>query len=234
MRVPVSHWLYHLTSALRPICWLYWRFRFLGAEQVPKSGPALVVANHSSYLDPWYLCMLFPRKIRFLVTREWYFRSPAWEWYFSRHGTLPVQQTPEATLQLVRELLAAGEVVGVFPEGRISFDGRMQKFRSGIAYMAARSGAPVIPIGIRGAYEGLPRTRRIPRPVRITLRVGAPLRFPDAPRAERPTMREIARFRNRVSRSVRELAGQAEREAPAAAAAPPPPVVAPAPDRETA
>ena len=132
MRGLVGHWLYTLMLLLRPIWWLWWRFRFLGAESIPKTGPALVVANHSCFLDPYFIAMVFPRKVRWLCTREWYYRSPFWQWFFERFATIPVQETPEATLDLVRQRLAHSEIVGVFPEGRISNDGRIQKLEEGI------------------------------------------------------------------------------------------------------
>ena len=204
-------WVYRLISATRPALGLFWKFRFIGAvESIPSKGPALVVANHACFLDPWFLCLNSPRRIRFLITREWYYKSPGWRRFFAAQGTVPVQEGPDATVKSVCEWLSRGEVIGVFPEGRISPDGRMQKFRTGICHLAAYSGVPVIPVGIVGAYQSLPRQRRFPRPGPVTMRVGEPVRFPRSPWTEKPPNELVWEFRDLLFRSIRGLAEQEE------------------------
>lgn len=177
-------WLYRLNRALGPVVGL---------------------------VDPWFLGMAFPRPIRYLITRQWYERSRAWRAVFGALGTVPVRaEDPRATVDAVCGILARGEVVGVFPEGRISRDGRLQRFRPGLAWIAARSGAPVVPVGIRGSFRSLPRHRRVPRPVRVTVHVGHPLLYPGAPSQGCPAPDESLHFQDAVFREVRRLVGEAD------------------------
>lgn len=204
-----NNWLYQVWPGLRPLFGLYWRFRLEGAvDAVPTRGPLIVAANHASFLDPWLLSIVFPRDVRFLVTRNWYYKNRRWERFFAAQGCLPVMETPDATLRMVCRVLERGDVVGIFPEGRISADGRLRRFRAGITYIAARSGAPVLPVGIKGAFEILPRSRRVPRPGPLSFRFGRPLRFPGAPMQERPGTREVSAFRDVLADRLAELSGQ--------------------------
>jgi 1-acyl-sn-glycerol-3-phosphate acyltransferase len=197
-------------------------------ESIPKTGPAIVAANHSSFVDPWILGpFLFPRRIRFLITRLWYDKSPVWNFVFRSYDTLPMERHAGATLEVARAALDAGDVVGIFPEGRISYDGRIRRFRSGVCHLAARTGAPVIPIGIRGAFESLPRDRRLPKRGTVTVRVGLPLRYPGSPRDDisKQTLRE---FRDTLFAEVCRLAGQEDVLAELTGRAPIPPRSVPA------
>jgi 1-acyl-sn-glycerol-3-phosphate acyltransferase len=207
-----STWLYHVTRASRPLFGLCWRMRLTGeVESIPRRGPAIVVANHSSFVDPWFLGpFLFPRRIRFLITRAWYDKSPVWNFVFRSYDTIPMERRAGRTLRVARAALDAGDVVGIFPEGKISYDGRIQRFRSGACYLAARSGAPVIPVGIRGAFESLPRSRKLPKRGTVTLQVGRPRTFPGSPREDglpKPVLRE---FRDTLFAEVCRLAGREE------------------------
>lgn len=205
-------WLYHLTHSMRPIVGLYWRFRLVGeVDRVPRNGPLVVAMNHVSYLK--FLGMVFPRPLRYLITRDWYDKSAFWRWFFDANGTLPVGNDPETTSLRLLQSLDRGEAIGFFPEGRISHDGRIQRFRSGIAYIAARSGAPVVPLGIQGAFESLPRQRRFPKPGPVTVHVGEPLVFPAAPHEGDLSRDQLVAFRRELYRRVGELSGQQDRVA---------------------
>jgi 1-acyl-sn-glycerol-3-phosphate acyltransferase len=155
--------------------------------------------------------MVFPRHIRYLVASQWYHRNSAWKAVFRAFGTVPVRQRdPRATISVVEEVLERGEVVGIFPEGRVSNDGRMQRFHSGVARAAARSGAPVLPLGIRGGFESLPRAGRIPRPTRVTIHAGRSFQFADAPIPGRVAQAEIREFNGSLEKEIRRLAGKSE------------------------
>jgi len=169
----------------------------------------IVAANHASFLDPWFLGIVFPRPVRYLITRDWYDRSPLWRAFFRANGTIPVSaRDAEETIASVCEALGRGEAVGIFPEGAISRDGKMRRLRPGVALIAARSGAPVLPVGLRGSFEALPRHRRLPRFCRVTVHVGETLRFPGAP-VEGTVSREAIRgFLDRLRAEIARLAGQ--------------------------
>jgi 1-acyl-sn-glycerol-3-phosphate acyltransferase len=205
-----STWLYHVTRASRPLFGLCWRMRLTGeVDSIPRTGPAIVAANHSSFVDPWIVGpFLFPRRIRFLITRLWYDKSPVWNFVFRSYDTIPMERHAGATLEVARAALDGGDVVGIFPEGKISYDGRIQRFRSGVCYLAARTGAPVVPIGIRGAFESLPRDRKLPKRGAVTVRVGPPRTFPASPRDDNIPKKLIREFRDTLFADVCRLAGQ--------------------------
>jgi len=176
-------WLYRFNQSIVPLARLLWRIRVFGSGTFPPSGPVIIAANHASYLDPWLIGGFAPRlPIRFLMTDAWYERSRIWNAAFRSWGAIPTAAgRPNVTIDRVVAALNRGSIVGVFPEGRISRNGSMSRARGGIGFMAARSGAPVVPCGIRGSFQMLPRHRRIPRIARVELHFGEPMCFDGAP-----------------------------------------------------
>lgn len=200
-------WLYRANLAVAaPLLW-FWSARTFGGERVPSEGPLLVAANHASYLDPWLLGGLFPRRpVRYLINEPWFRRSAAWTRAFEGFGVIPaVAGDPEATIGRVLGALSRGEVVGIFPEGRISRNGNLGPGRSGIGRIAAASGVPVVPCAIRGAFESLPRHRRIPRRHPVHLHIGEPVRFPGAPDPQ-PDRARVRAFVDGIMASIAGLA----------------------------
>jgi 1-acyl-sn-glycerol-3-phosphate acyltransferase len=179
---------------------------------IPKEGPLLLAINHQSFLDPWMLSWCFPRPIQYLMTAKWYYKSPAWTYFFKKQGCEPVREgNSRGTIDAVCNILARDGVSGVFPEGGISHDGKIKRFRPGLARMAARSGALTIPVGIRGSFKALPRSKFFPRPHPVKFHVGAPIEFPGAP-YDGPPPRDISNaFTREVFEAVCRLAGQEER-----------------------
>ncbi len=164
-----------------PLRKFYFRITTEGMENFPQEGPALVVANHTSYLDAGILGGTLPRKIHFVVlTRMFNMRRLRW-FYVGMH-TIPVDPGAgqRGPIRLCLEVLRRGGVVGIFPEGSRSPDGRLGEPQEGAALLAKLSGAPVIPIGVQGAFGAFPRGTWLPRPRKIHLRVGKALRFEDA------------------------------------------------------
>jgi 1-acyl-sn-glycerol-3-phosphate acyltransferase len=206
-------WLNRLTGFSAPLFRLYWdlRIEFEGGP-VPMNEPLILAPNHASFLDPWYLIWMFPRPMHHLINPTWYGRSRAWRIFFDAYGTVPIfPSDTEATLAAVRKVLDRNQSICIFPEGRVSADGRLQRFRPGIAWFAAVTGVPVIPIGIAGAYESLPRHRKFPKRGTITIRVGEPMRFPSP--GPDPDRRETIAFVRQVRDEVARLSGQSESDA---------------------
>lgn len=161
---------------------IYHRAERFGFKNAPLKGPYIVIANHASFLDPWYLGVLFrARHIRYLITTKWYLKNKVLKFFFDLYGCVPVNphdmdpSSIKATLRILRE----GGVVGIFPEGRVCFDGNMQEFNPGALYVAMRAGVPVIPVTICGSYEMLPRHKVVPKPVKLRIVVGRPIVFSD-------------------------------------------------------
>ncbi|WP_447556609.1 1-acyl-sn-glycerol-3-phosphate acyltransferase [Vreelandella sp. EE22] len=134
-----------------------YRLRIHGREYVPAQGAALVVCNHVSFMDALVLGGGSPRPLRFVMDQP-IFDSPWLKWWFLLVGAIPVEserRTPAGlrrTLEKVSEALRQGDVVMVFPEGRLTPDGEIQAFRRGLETMLARDNVPVIPAGLSGLW----------------------------------------------------------------------------------
>lgn len=178
-----------------------------GLEHVPRRGPAIVVSNHASYADAIILGSAAPRPIHFIVLRRMYDLLFI-RWFYWGMGTVPVRAEGQDSggVKSALRLLASGRVLGVFPEGSRSPDGRLTEPRPGTAMIAALSGAPVVPAYIDGARDSLPVGGRFPKPARIHVRFGPAMRFD---RARAGTGRDA------LVAFTRELADAIERLEPA-------------------
>ncbi|MBP7948291.1 MAG: 1-acyl-sn-glycerol-3-phosphate acyltransferase [Verrucomicrobiales bacterium] len=173
------NWTYRLAIALTLLAAkLLFRFRIMHREKLLLEGPALIAANHVSYFDPPLVAITFPIPIHFLARSSLYSNAFA-RWLFPRLNVIPVdQERPEiGAMKTVLRLLKENKHVLIFPEGNRSEDGGLQPAEAGTGFMVAKSGAPVIPIRIFGAYEALPRSSKKIRLRKITTVVGDPIRF---------------------------------------------------------
>ena len=163
---------------------VFFDLRVEGAERIPARGPALLACNHLSFLDPIVLQGALRRPIHYLMTARLY-RNRRWQWVFRLFDTVPVTLGAGNFKALAEAAarLAAGEVVGVFPEGGISKDGSLGPFRPGVALLAMRTGTPVIPVSIAGTRDALPPGALRPRRARIRVRLGEPVPPGDTPDA---------------------------------------------------
>jgi 1-acyl-sn-glycerol-3-phosphate acyltransferase len=205
-------WLYTTLTTAPRLAWPMIRLGIAGRGNVPSQGPVIVATNHSSFIDPWLVACLSPlQPVHFLVTARWYERSDFWRWFFDGQYCIPAAlEDPVETIGRSVELLRQGATLGIFPEGRISKDGRMQRGRVGIGWAAALTGVPVVPAALHGSYDVLPRDRRWPRPGRIELRIGPPRVFP-APASAAPDPCAVRDFVGDVMEDLCRLAGQTDR-----------------------
>jgi 1-acyl-sn-glycerol-3-phosphate acyltransferase len=175
----------------------------VGGEQVPRTGGAVVVSNHESWLDPIILPLALPRKPGFLAMEELW-RMPGIGFVMRAYGPLaiPLDRTGVDATALKRALraLEGGALLIVFPEGGIN-RGEIRPFHRGAAMLAARAGVPMIPVGIRGTAEALPLGRILPRRRPITVRIGSPIPPPGKGRAELKRATEDAAARIMALRS---------------------------------
>ena len=161
---------------------LAYRLRVEGLHHVPRQGPAILAPNHLSFSDSLFLALVVPRHISFVAKAE-YFRARRTGWLFRATGQIPFDRgsgrAAAAALAAAGSVLAAGGVVGVYPEGRRSRDGRLQRGSTGPVRLAAASGGPLIPVGLIGTDRVQPVGRRLPRPFgTVTVRFGPPIELP--------------------------------------------------------
>ena len=141
---------------------LLFRIRIYGLEHVPKSGPVLLAGNHTGFLDGPIVFMFMPRPAMFLVKSELY--SGPWARVLSFARQIPIHRgTPDRTaLHKALAVLAAGGVLGMFPEGTRG-EGTLETVQHGVGYLALQAGCPVVPVMCSGTAEALPKGRLLPR-----------------------------------------------------------------------
>jgi 1-acyl-sn-glycerol-3-phosphate acyltransferase len=198
-----------------PFLHTIWRPKVTGAEHVPVSGGAILAANHLSVVDSVFLPLMLNRPVTFSAKAEYFTASgPAarlWAAYLKatnqlrmdREGPRAAQDTLEAALALLQE----GNLFGIYPEGTRSPDGRLYRGRPGVGWLALRSHLPVIPVAMIGTRRVLPPGHVLPRPGRIEVRIGAPLKFPAEITAGPPgKARQL--ITEQVMSAIQELSGQ--------------------------
>ena len=147
-----------------------------GLNNIPKKGGFIIAANHASYIDPVLLfTVIIPktnRKIHFLALKQ-YFRNPLKKIFFTHFGAVPVNGATKTAVDILKQK----KILGMFPEGRRSYTGKIGRVRhTGIAVLAMLSKKPIIPVGIRGTFEMWPRQKRFPSFKKIAeIHIGKPI-----------------------------------------------------------
>ncbi|MFF5757919.1 lysophospholipid acyltransferase family protein [Streptomyces longwoodensis] len=170
---------------LGPLLRLLFRPRIEGLEHVPETGAAIVAGNHLSFSDHFLMPAVLKRRITFLAKAE-YFTGPGIKGrltaaFFRSAGQIPVDRSgKEAGQAAIREglgVLGKGELLGIYPEGTRSHNGRLYKGKVGVAVMALRAGVPVVPCAMIGTFEAQPPGTVVPRLRPVAIRFGEPLDF---------------------------------------------------------
>jgi 1-acyl-sn-glycerol-3-phosphate acyltransferase len=167
-------WLYHiLQPVVRCLIRIYHRARVEGLDRVPAEGPLILVGNHLSLLDPFYIGAFFPRKIRFMAKKE-SFRHPVARFFLEHFRAFPVDRGKAdlTSLKTAIGVLRDGEVLGMFPAGGRRETAPMRELKQGAAYLALKTGTPIVPVYIEGTDKSLPRDAVWIRPHRIRIVVG--------------------------------------------------------------
>ncbi|MFW0787406.1 lysophospholipid acyltransferase family protein [Gordonia sp. CPCC 206044] len=170
---------------LGPILRLLGRPKIEGLENLPAHGPAILASNHLAVMDSFYLPLMVPRRIYFLAKSEYFtgtgLKGAFQKWFFTAVGQIPIDRSgaeaAAGALSAARRQLEAGELMGMYPEGTRSPDGRLFKGKTGLARVALDTGVPVLPVAMINTDKLNPPGSIIPRPARIVVKIGKPLNF---------------------------------------------------------
>jgi 1-acyl-sn-glycerol-3-phosphate acyltransferase len=185
---PVNLLWYHLFkwSVVSPMLGLYFRGRVYGAEQVPTTGGLVVVANHASDFDPPLLSAAVRRPVSYMAKEE-LFNVPVLSQAIRLYGAYPVKRG-SADRSAIREALKQldqGWAVGIFLQGTRTVNGRIPEPKIGAALIAAKAQVPLLPVSLWGTQHIFKKGTAIPRPVPLTIRIGAPIAPPASTDRER-------------------------------------------------
>lgn len=195
-------------AILGPILRNTWRVETTGKDNVPDEGAAILASNHLSYLDHFIMPAVVDRPIYFIGKAE-HFEVPVQGWLFEQWGVIPIERGAgdEEALAEAERVLREGDLFGIYPEGTRSLDGRLHKGHTGVARLALKTGAPVVPIGMKGTYEALPKGQLAPRFPEVEVAFGEALTF-----EEREGMHEdydqAREVTDEIMEAIQELSGQ--------------------------
>jgi 1-acyl-sn-glycerol-3-phosphate acyltransferase len=184
---------------------LVYRPTVTGLGNIPRQGPVILASNHLSFVDSMVIPMVVPRRVAFLAKSDYFtgtgVKGTLSRWWFGGLGMIPVDRddtrSAQASLDAALSVLSSGGAFGIYPEGTRSRDGLLYRGRTGVAWLAMTSGAPVVPVGLTGTDELQPVGTRVPRPARVSVQFGRPIdpsaRFDGVPagRARRELTDEI-------------------------------------------
>lgn len=170
---------------LGPILLAVYRPWVEGAENVPAGGPAIIAGNHLTVVDSLFMPLVIERRVTFLAKSDYFTGRGVKGWFkrifFGGTGNVPIDRSggkaSEAALRTGLKILERGDLLGIYPEGTRSPDGRLYRGRTGVARMALEARAPVIPVAMIGTFEMQPPGRIIPKVRRPGVRFGKPLDF---------------------------------------------------------
>jgi 1-acyl-sn-glycerol-3-phosphate acyltransferase len=174
----------------------YFGWRVYHPERVPMAGPVILASNHASFVDPPLVGAGLARPLNYLA-RENLFRFPVLGWVLRQWQVVPVDREGGGArgLKAILDRLLAGGAILLFPEGTRSTDGKLQPARSGIGLTVIKSTAPVVPVRVFGTFQAYNRYMRFPRPRRVAVKYGQPLRFgqlrAEAQTCTKPRLKEI-------------------------------------------
>lgn len=181
--------------------------KITGTENIPN-GNYIIAANHASYIDSAIILAIFwkhtNKKIWFIAKKEHFDKK----WKAKIHslaGAVPIdRKNGQETIAWATNELTKGNIIAIHPEGTRTLTGKLLRGKTGIARMALQAKVPVIPVGIKGTFEILPKGKTIPKPGRIEIKIGKPIRFQD----EENNYETLRKTTDQIMKKIAELTGQ--------------------------
>ena len=178
------YWLFKYIF-MGPLLTLVGRPKVSGLEHVPSSGAVILASNHLAVADSFYLPLAVRRRITFLAKAEYFTGTgiKGWfqRWFYTSAGQVPIDRTDadsaRAALTSAQQVVSKGKLLGMYPEGTRSPDGRLYKGKTGLARLALETGVPVIPVAMIGTDSVNPPGSKMWRFGRVEVKFGAPLDF---------------------------------------------------------
>jgi 1-acyl-sn-glycerol-3-phosphate acyltransferase len=166
-------------AVLTPIIHLCVRVKVEGRDNVPRRGSVIIACNHRSFLDSIFIPLVVHRRVTFVAKAE-YFDDPKTAWFFRGVGQIPIRReggsASERALASATEVLENGKVFAIYPEGTRTRDGLLHRGHTGIARLAMRCNAPIVPVGMIGSDEVQPVDSKLPKfGKHVTIRFGPPI-----------------------------------------------------------
>ena len=168
-----------------PLLRLFFRPKVEGLENIPATGAAILASNHLSFSDSIFLPLVCKRRITFMAM-SYYFNGPGIKGFFPMLFFIAVGQVPvdrsggrasEAAMDTALGVLAEGKLLGIYPEGTRSLDGRLYRGKTGVARMALEAGVPVLAVAMIDTEKIQPPGKKFPKIMRVGIRIGKPLDF---------------------------------------------------------
>lgn len=201
-------------GAIAGFCRLFWRLSIEGREHIPATGPFVLAPVHRSNVDFAIASTLTKRRMRFMG-KDSLFKIKPIAAFFTALGAYPVHRgaADREALRRTIAMIEGGEPVVIFPEGTRQSGPEVQPLFEGAAYVATRTGIPIVPVGIGGSERAMPKGSKMLHPVKVTAVVGPPLYPPPAEEGKRTSRRVIHELTQELHTEIQKLFDAAQAKA---------------------
>ncbi|MCP3909841.1 MAG: 1-acyl-sn-glycerol-3-phosphate acyltransferase [Actinomycetia bacterium] len=192
---------------------LFWRMLVVNGDRIPTDGPFIVApGGHRSNLDTVVLCAVSRRRLRYMGKHSLWEAGAFGAWFLTSLGGFPVNRdaADREALRVCQEVLGRGEPLVVFPEGLRQEGPLIQPLKDGAAFLACRSGAPIVPVGLGGTERAMPRGSKWIRPSRLVMLVGEPIHPPPRGQGERVKRSQIRALTAELHETLQDLFDEAQ------------------------